>query len=139
MKKLLFLALFCAFFVKINAQDLVYKPKNPAFGGDTFNYQWLQNSADAQNTFKDPSLKTTSTTASSSSQLDDFTKSLNRLLLSQISQKLITSQFGENGFTPGNYVVGNFDITVGNSTEGVTIDITDLSNGQSTQVIVPFF
>jgi curli production assembly/transport component CsgF len=139
MNKLLFFALFLCFFTKTNAQDLVYKAKNPAFGGDTFNYQWLQNGADAQNTFKDPSLKTTSNNANSTSQLDDFTKSLNRLLLSQISQKLITSQFGENGFTPGNYTIGNFDINVGNSSEGVTIDITDLSNGQSTQVIVPFF
>jgi curli production assembly/transport component CsgF len=34
------------------AQDL-YKPKNPAFGGDTFNYQWMISSAESQNKFKD--------------------------------------------------------------------------------------
>ena len=37
----------------MNAQDLVYKPKNPAFGGDTFNYQWLLSSAESQNKLKD--------------------------------------------------------------------------------------
>ena len=35
------------------AQELVYRPKNPAFGGDTFNYQWLLSSAEAQNKFTD--------------------------------------------------------------------------------------
>jgi curli production assembly/transport component CsgF len=34
---------------------LVYKPRNPAFGGDTFNYQWLMSSAENQNKFKDKS------------------------------------------------------------------------------------
>jgi hypothetical protein len=33
------------------AQDLVYKPKNPA-SEDTFNYQWI-GSAESQNKFKD--------------------------------------------------------------------------------------
>jgi curli production assembly/transport component CsgF len=30
----------------------LYKPRNPAFGGDTFNYQWLMSSAENQNKFK---------------------------------------------------------------------------------------
>jgi curli production assembly/transport component CsgF len=29
--------------------------RNPAFGGDTFNYQWLASSAESQNKFKEPS------------------------------------------------------------------------------------
>ena len=33
------------------AQDFVYEPKNPAFGGgNTFNYSWLLSAATAQNT-----------------------------------------------------------------------------------------
>jgi hypothetical protein len=31
------------------SQQLVYRPINPAFGGDTFNYQWLLSFAQAQN------------------------------------------------------------------------------------------
>jgi curli production assembly/transport component CsgF len=35
----------------------VYKPKNPAFGGDTFNYQWLASSRGiTQNKFTDKSI-----------------------------------------------------------------------------------
>ena len=32
-------------------QQLTYEPINPAFGGDTFNYNWLISSANAQNGF----------------------------------------------------------------------------------------
>ncbi len=48
---LIFLLLFS---VQLFSQQLVYKPRNPNFGGDTFNYQWLLSSAEAQNTFEDP-------------------------------------------------------------------------------------
>ena len=139
MKKLTFLFFALFWGQMLFGQDLVYKPKNPAFGGDTFNYQWLLSGAQAQDTYKDKSSTTLFTTSSSTSTLDDFTKSLNRLLLSQISQQLITSQFGEGGLKPGSYTIGNFNINVGSATDGVVIDITDLSNGQATQVVIPFF
>ena len=50
MKKLiLLLPLFFCF--GVSAQQFVYKAINPAFGGDTFNYQWLMSSATSQNQF----------------------------------------------------------------------------------------
>ena len=55
MKKLL-LMLLLSFTAQMFSQQLVYKPKNPNFGGDTFNYQWLLSSAESQNTFEDPDL-----------------------------------------------------------------------------------
>ena len=39
---------------EVRAQQLVYKPVNPMFGGDTFNYQFLLQSAQSQNSFSDP-------------------------------------------------------------------------------------
>ncbi len=139
MKKLSFLLPALFFGQLLLGQDLVYKPKNPAFGGDTFNYQWLLSGAQAQDTYKDPTPTSSLLGTSSTSQLDDFTKSLNRLLLSQVSQQIISSQFGESGLKPGSYTIGNFNINVGSATDGVVIDITDLSNGQATQVVIPFF
>ena len=54
MKSLPFLSLaFLALLLsssQLFAQDLVYTPKNPAFGGEVFNYQWMLNSANVQNT-----------------------------------------------------------------------------------------
>jgi len=75
------------------AQDMVYKPKNPAFGGETFNYNWLLSSAQAQNLIEDPDLLLND----QSSTLDDFAETLNRQLLNQLSRQLVTSQFGEQG------------------------------------------
>jgi curli production assembly/transport component CsgF len=50
--KLIYLISLVVFGIQsMGAQDLVYRPRNPAFGGDTFNYQWLLNSAESQNTF----------------------------------------------------------------------------------------
>ena len=56
MKKLLIVVtLALAFFqVTTRAQDFVYKPINPAFGGNPYNYGWLLSQAEAQNTFEEP-------------------------------------------------------------------------------------
>ncbi len=120
---------FCA------AQDFVYKPKNPAFGGDTFNYNWLLSSAQTQNLIEDPDLLE----RTQGSTLDNFTESLNRQLLSQLSRQLITAQFGENGLENGNYTVGDFQIDISSSIEGLVISILDTGAGEQTQVIIPYF
>ena len=52
-KTLFFVLLFVA--GKAYAQDFVYTPKNPAFGGNPYNYSWLLSSAQAQNDKEDNS------------------------------------------------------------------------------------
>ena len=118
-----------------NAQDMVYKPKNPAFGGDTFNYNWLLSSAQAQNLTKDTSLDD----LSADDTLDDFSESLNRQLLNQLSRQLVTDQFGEAGLTEGSYTLGNFQVDITNSIEGLVVTILDIVAGEQTQVIIPHF
>ena len=126
--------LFCYFLMPtMNAQDFVYKPKNPAFGGDTFNYNWLLSSAQSQNLLEEE------TELSSSSTLDAFTESLNRQLLSNLSRQLITTEFGENGLTDGSYTIGNFNLDVISTLEGLSITIFDSSQGEQTQIIIPYF
>lgn len=136
MKHLLILVI-CVFSISgLAAQDLVYKPKNPAFGGDTFNYNWLLSSAQAQNLIDDPDFVSRT---NDDSTLDDFTESLNRQLLNQLSRQLVTAQFGENGLEDGNYTVGDFQIDVTSGIEGLVISILDTSLGEQTQVIIPYF
>ena len=117
------------------AQDMVYKPKNPAFGGETFNYNWLLSSAQAQNLIEDPDLLLDN----QSNTLDDFAETLNRQLLNQLSRQLVTSQFGEQGLEEGNYTFGDFNIDVTTGLDGLVITIFDASIGESTQVTIPFF
>ncbi|MBW1298621.1 curli production assembly/transport component CsgF [Aquimarina litoralis] len=114
-------------------QDLVYRPKNPAFGGDTFNYQWLLSSAEAQNTFMDES----DSNADDRSELERFTESLNNQLLSQISRTLFNEQFGQEGLTEGTFSFGTLFIEIFPSGEGLVINILDTSTGDQSQVIIP--
>ena len=136
MKYCFYLLLFFGFAQSAAAQDFVYRAKNPAFGGETFNYNWLISSAQSQNGLtsgNDPFAR------EERSALDDFTETLNRQLLNQISSDLLQSQFGEQGLQEGDYSVGNFNINVTNTLEGIVVTIFDAAVGQQTQLIVPFF
>lgn len=114
------------------SQDLVYKPKNPAFGGDTFNYQWLASSAESQNKFTDKTVSQTQQT-----DLERFTANLNSQLLGQLSSSLFTQQFGNKGFTAGSYTFGTLSVEIYPSSGGLTVDILDTKTGERTQVIIP--
>lgn len=118
------------------SQQLVYKPINPAFGGDTFNYQWLLSSANAQNQFDDDKNDFNSLLDNLNS-MDSFTDSLNRQILSQLSQKLFEDQFGDGPLAPGNYIFGSLYLEVTKSTQGLLINILDTNNGQQTEIIIP--
>lgn len=112
------------------AQQLVYKPVNPMFGGDTFNYQQLLASANAQNSFTDPS------ESNNRSSLNQFSESLNRQILSQLSRSFFDQQLGD-GLQAGSYNFGTLAIEIFDSAEGLVINILDTSTGEETQIIVP--
>ncbi|MFK8058095.1 MAG: curli production assembly/transport component CsgF [Saprospiraceae bacterium] len=135
MRKFILLLVVGCFACGLQAQDMVYKPKNPAFGGETFNYNWLLSSAQAQNLIEDPE----QVANDQSNTLDDFAENLNRQLLNQLSRQLVTAQFGEEGLEEGNYTFGDFQIDVTTGIEGLIITVFDASIGEQTQVIIPFF
>lgn len=118
--------------VSLNAQALVYKPINPAFGGDTFNYQWLLSSAESQKTFKEKVVETVKKT-----DLEKFTDQLNSQFLSQVSRETFAKVFGTGGFSAGSYTFGSLSVEIYPSNEGLTLDILDTNTGDQTQVIIP--
>ena len=139
--KIIFKTLIIVFFLltgKTYGQDFVYTPKNPAFGGNPYNYSWLLSSAQAQN-----DIKTASTTNpysnSSMDPLTNFTTSLNQQILSELSRQIVAKQFGENALTAGTYTLGNYQINISNQSSGLNITILDNSTGTSTTVSVPYF
>ena len=132
MKKLLLL-MFVAFSGQMFAQQLVYEPRNPNFGGDTFNYQWLLSSAESQNTFEDPNAQE----REEESDLERFTDNLNSQLLNLVSRSLFADQFGDGGLTPGTYTFGSLSIEIFPSSDGLVITILDTETGEQTQVIIP--
>jgi curli production assembly/transport component CsgF len=140
-QKISFILILSFFYSSAFAQDFVYKPINPAFGGDTFNYNWLLSSASSQNNTSDPSQeeRPSSSIGGTTNTLDNFTESLNRQLLNQLSRSLLSNQFGSEGLEEGSYSIGNFDINVVDIGEGLSITIFDSSTGSETQIIVPYF
>lgn len=132
--KHIFILLFLGFSVNAMAQQFSYKPVNPAFGGDTFNYNWLLSSATAQNGLTAPKDK-----QEEKSELSSFGESLSRQLLSQFSRTLLNSQIESIGNLKeeGVYKLGDLNVEVFESTEGLVINILDTSTGETTQVIVP--
>ncbi|WP_208111651.1 curli production assembly/transport component CsgF [Sunxiuqinia elliptica] len=140
MMRILFNTLIIVFFFvagKTYAQDFIYTPKNPAFGGNPYNFSWLMSSAQAQNDIT----KDTEDAYSrySSDPLESFTESLNRQILSQLSRQIVTQQFGEDALQAGNYTLGNYQIEIGDQANGINITITDAATGSQTTVEVPYF
>jgi len=135
--KLSLLTFLLSLSVTGHSQDFVYTPTNPAFGGNTFNYQWMLSSAQAQNTIKediedfDPFAER--------DPLADFEESLNRQILNQITRELVYNQFGEIGLTEGTYELGSYQIEVAPGEGGIEIQIFDISTGGETKITVPYF
>lgn len=121
------------FGANLSAQQLVYTPVNPNFGGNTFNYQWLLSSAEAQNQFQGRG----SSFNQGGSDLEEFEEGLNRQLLGQLEREIFDSQFGDTGFEPGNFSVGDLFLEIFESPEGLVVNILDTVTGEQTQIIVP--
>ncbi|CAM3446221.1 curli production assembly/transport component CsgF [Aequorivita lipolytica] len=116
------------------AQQFSYSPLNPAFGGDTFNYNWLLSSATSQNKLTAPANQ-----RDQESELQKFGSNINRQVLSQISRILLQQQLGGLGNLDqeGTFTYGTLNVEIFQSDEGLVINILDTSNGEETQVIVP--
>ncbi len=125
-----FLFLFSLF---LSAQEMVYTPVNPAFGGNTFNYQWLLSAANAQNTFEEKS----DFSYGEETELERFKEGLNRQLLNKISSDLFREQFGDGDLQPGTYMFGSMVLEISPTSDGLLINILDTQTGDQTQIIIP--
>lgn len=140
MKPLSFLFTACIFLTfagvtSAMAQEMVYQPKNPAFGGNPGNYGWLMNSANTQNLHEE--------TRSSGFQRDplaDFENSLQRQVLSQLTRDIVRREFGEGEeIEESRFEFGEFTIEVNPGTDGVQISIFNILTGDETSVTIPNF
>jgi len=115
------------------AQRFVYTPVNPAFGGNTFNYSWLQASATAQNTTVDPA----SYNNTAVNPLTQFSNNLNQQVLAQLTNRLLASQFGQGAIKEGTYTVGAYQVMVAPGSGGVVVTVTDTGTGNKTTITIP--
>ncbi|MGZ5263918.1 MAG: curli production assembly/transport component CsgF [Kaistella sp.] len=135
MKNLFYLTSFLFCICSVKAQQFVYKPINPAFGGDTFNYQWLQSSASAQNQFDEGEDRFSGLRDLNS--LDSFTDSLNRQVLNELSRKLFGDKFGDGDLQPGTYIFGSIYLEVIQTGQGLLINILNTDTGEQSEILIP--
>jgi curli production assembly/transport component CsgF len=136
MKKIIVCSLCMVFLTSFSAmsQDFVYKAVNPAFGGNYLNYTWLLSSANAQNDYSED----TSTGYDTDDPLADFETTMNRQILSQLSQSLMQNYFGEE-LKEGQYKIGNYEIEIAPGVNGLDVAIFDTTTGDKTTVTVPYY
>jgi len=117
------------------ASELVYTPINPSFGGNPFNAQWLLDSAQVQNKFKEDY------TSWQKTPLEEFQDMVSRQILYRMASKIVGEAFGEYGepLEPGHYEIGSYIIDI--STDGVvmTVVIVDIVTGDTTTIEVPYY
>jgi curli production assembly/transport component CsgF len=118
---------------KAVAQDIVYTPVNPSFGGNPFNSNHLLGIANAQNDFTNPA------SSSSSSQADIFARQLQSRLLSALSSQIVTAIFGDNPQESGTISFGGQTVRFIRSLTEVTITIINDDTGEETVIVVPTF
>ncbi len=119
-----------------HSQEFVYRPVNPAFGGNYLNYQWLLSSAQAQSPFKEEQAARDLFTRD---PLADFESNLSRQILSQLSSRIMQEQFGEGPLGEGKYTFGNYEIEVTPGLEGLILTIFDSNTGSETTITIPHY
>ncbi|MCC5925873.1 MAG: curli assembly protein CsgF [Bacteroidetes bacterium] len=142
MKRILYIALSSVTALIIgsatlSAQQMVYEPKNPAFGGNPVNYSWMLSSANAQNRFQEQR----GAVGFQRDPLEDFQQSLQRQVLSQLTRDIIQNQFGSEGArqTDSTFEFGEFNIEINSVDGGVRIRIFNILTGDETSITVPQF
>ncbi len=124
-------ALLCA--SPLSAQDVVYRPISPTFGGNPFNSNHVLGVANANNNTRDPRA------ASTNSQADIFARQLQSRLLSALSSQIVDAIFGDNPQEQGTISFGGQTIEFFRSLDEVTLTIRNDETGEETRIVVPLF
>lgn len=116
------------------AEDLIYQPVNPNFGGNSFNAAPLLNNAQVQNKFEDPRVS-----ARSASREQSFEERVDGLALSSVARAIlgnITDPTTGN-LVPGIINTGLSTIEVTDDGTNLTVTVTDNATGDSTTFTSP--
>jgi curli production assembly/transport component CsgF len=108
------------------AQQLVYAPINPMFGGNPGNASQLESDANTQNPFKAKPSNANLT----QSQL--FAQQLQSQLLADLANQVSQAIFGPNAQPSGTFAFGGETVTFTRSLGEITVTITDPTGSQTT-------
>ena len=128
-------AVLAAFGSSAIAQELVYTPRNPTFGGDPFNSAHLLSTAavhrpdpPSENLFDDNEL----------SQAELFAKQLESRILTELAQQITEAIFGESPQDSGVYSFDTTTVAFETLLDGtIRVAITDNASGGTTVIDIP--
>jgi curli production assembly/transport component CsgF len=107
--------------------EIVYVPTNPSFGGNPANGPLMMNSAQAQDTHKDPTFS--SAFDRGFSNTDFLAQQLQSVALSNLTSKITGGTLKTGTFTIGTQVISLTPVG-----SNVRVTITDLATGGSTVI-----
>lgn len=116
------------------ADELVYTPVNPSFGGSPLNGNWMLSQAISQNSFTENNSPLTSR-----DPIENFEETLNRQILNRLSRDLTDDIFGEGTIEEGRFEFGNLVVDVVAGEDGLNINIFDLDTGSESSILIPYF
>ncbi|CAM3831221.1 MULTISPECIES: curli assembly protein CsgF [Pseudoalteromonas] len=121
----------------VTATELVYKPINPAFGGNPLNANMLLSKAQSQNKHRAPIIEKTYD--------EKFQESLERTYLNRLVREITDVAFGDDikdsiFDQDATFMSGDYQIQVITSTpDTITVRITNTASGEETILEVPRF
>jgi len=136
MMKAMMLALVAVMTLSVgnaDAEQIVYTPVNPSFGGNPNNASGLLANANAQNNYKDPAAVNA---LKKLTPLQQFNTNLQQFVLNRIAASVTANIIGPGGaLKPGTISTQDFTIVVAQPA-GVggplTVTTTDINTGQTT-------
>lgn len=125
------------------AQDLVYTPINPSFGGSPLNSAHLLSIANAQRTATardaetNDGLSGSGIDTPSTSNADLFVRQLEGRLLSALASQVTDAIFGENPQDGGIVTFGTTTVEFQRTLVSIRLVIIDSLDGTVTEIVVP--
>jgi curli production assembly/transport component CsgF len=113
------------------ADELVYTPINPSFGGNPFNSSHLLGIANAQNDYEAPR------DSNQTLQGEQFVRLLQSRLLSALATRVSDAILGENAQPSGEIVYGSQTVAWETLLDSIRLTVTDTDTGAVTEIIIP--
>jgi curli production assembly/transport component CsgF len=123
-----------------NAQELVYTPVNPSFGGSSFNSSHLLSIAEIDRPDPPSSGGGAGLGRNGTTQTDFFVRQLESRILSQLSRDITDAIFGADAEPSGTFSFNQTQLSFETLLDGtIQVEITDLVSGSTTLIEVPAF
>jgi len=110
------------------AGNMTFQFRNPNFGGNPNNGAFLLNSAQAQNSYKDPSYSN-DLGYEPPSALDSFSQALQSQVLGNLMSNISTGK-------PGRMVTSDYIVDIANRDGQLQLNVTDRKTGRSSVIEV---